>query len=332
MIREYFLHWRQAWNRFWFTPADPIVLGLLRILVGSMLFYTQLVWSLGLDAFLGADGVLPESYRYYLFDQSNWAWSHFDWIRGAWAVWTVHVLGLVVVALWMVGFRTRWTGWLSFLLAVSYANRATGAQFGLDQVSCFLCLYLALGNSGASFSMDRWLSARRVIRRAGQGSEPRLSRLVNSASEKDTLSNVALRLIQVHMCVVYLFAGLGKLQGESWWNGEAIWGALASYEYQTLDLTWLASQMWVVNVLTFVTLAWEVSYAFLIWPRLTRPVFLIIAVMVHLGIGLAMGMMTFGLIMIYGNGAFVRPEWIRALVGRKKSVTNAGSVVVHSRA
>ena len=314
MIRNYLGQWKEAWNWFWFKPADPIVLGLMRILVGSMLLYTHLVWSLGLDTFFGADGILPESYRYYLFDQSSWAWSHFDLAAGPTAMWLMHGFGLFVIALWMIGFKTRWTGWLSFLLAVSYANRATGAQFGLDQINCFLCLYLALGNSGASFSLDRWWSTRNASRRAGEGSGRLRSRLMNGPDEKDTISNIAIRLIQVHMCVVYLFAGLGKLQGDSWWNGEAIWGALASYEYQTLDMTWLADHMWLVNVITLITLAWEVSYAFLVWPPLTRPIYLIMSVLVHLGIGLAMGMLTFGLIMIYGNLAFLKPKWIRWVV------------------
>ncbi len=180
--------------------------------------------------------------------------------------------------------------------------------------------------------MDRWWLIRNGGERAGQGSGPALSRLMNPPSQKDTISNIAIRLIQVHMCLVYLFAGLGKLQGDSWWNGEAIWGAIASYEYQTLDLTWIAGHMWLVNVLTLITLAWEVSYAFLIWPRLTRPIYLLIAVVVHLGIGLAMGMLTFGLIMIYGNLAFVRPEFLRALGGAKMSATKPGTVVVRSRA
>ena len=42
-----------AWDRFWFTPAAPQSLALIRILAGAMLFYTHLVWSLDLVAFLG---------------------------------------------------------------------------------------------------------------------------------------------------------------------------------------------------------------------------------------------------------------------------------------
>ncbi len=49
-----------GWNRFWFTPADPATLGAIRIFAGAMLFYTHLVWSLDLRAFLGrAAGCRP---------------------------------------------------------------------------------------------------------------------------------------------------------------------------------------------------------------------------------------------------------------------------------
>ena len=122
-------------------------------------------------------------------------------------------------------------------------------------------------------------------------------------------NRIATRLIQIHLCIVYAFAGLGKLGGEFWLNGEAVWGALASYEYQSIDMTWLAGHMTLIAVMTLASLIWEVTYAALIWPKLTRPIVLAIGVMVHIGIGAAMGMMTFGLIMLVANVAFIEPEW-----------------------
>ena len=51
-----------GWNRFWFQPADPATLGLIRILAGAMLLYTHLVWSLDLASVLWSDGWLsPEA-------------------------------------------------------------------------------------------------------------------------------------------------------------------------------------------------------------------------------------------------------------------------------
>lgn len=301
-LRGYVAQWTALWNRFWFAPQDPMILGLLRILVGSMVFYTHLVWSLDLETFFGGDqAILPTAYRSTLGVGSSYLWSHFDWFGGS-SIWPVHLVGLVIMALFMFGLWTRVTGVLSALLLISYANRSTGAQFGLDQINGFMMLYLAIGPSGQALSLDRWLANRK-----GQGRGVGDS----GAHANSVLANISVRLMQVHLCIVYFFAGMGKLQGEFWWNGQAIWGAIANYEYQTVDLTWLAEYMWLVNAATYTALLWEVCYPFLVWPKLTRPIFITMAVLVHLGIGLGMGMMTFGLIMVYANLSFVSSSWLR---------------------
>jgi hypothetical protein len=284
----------------------------MRILVGSMLLYTHAVWTLELETFFSAASAIPTSYRTMLYEGSRAAWSHFDWSDSAYWLWGSHAVALVAMFLFTIGFWTRWTGVLSFLFVVSYANRATGALFGLDQINAFLTLYLVIGSSGSNLSWDAW--RRRRSASVGLDEKTKLKKLFG---DDDVLSNIATRLIQLHLCVVYLFAGLGKLQGTYWWNAEAIWGSLASYEYQSIDMTWIAGQMWLVNLLTYVAVAWEVSYPFLIWPKLTRPIYLLLAVAVHVGIGLCMGMLTFGLIMIYGNLAFVPPKFIRQVLSRR---------------
>src|SRR6185369_2148811 len=126
--------------------------------------------------------------------------------------------------------------------------------------------------------------------------------------------NIAVRLLQLHMCVIYLFGGIGKARGEAWWDGTAMWLALASLEYQSLDLVWLVRYPWLLALLTHVTVFWETFYCFFVWPKLTRPICLILAVFVHGGIALALGMKTFGLAMLIGNLAFVYPEYARATI------------------
>jgi hypothetical protein len=56
----------------------------------------------------------------------------------------------------------------------------------------------------------------------------------------------------------------------------------------------------------------------LVWPRLTRPLALAMAVPVHLGIGLAMGMMEFGLAMITANMAFLSAAAFQSLWPRSR--------------
>lgn len=292
----YVRQWVDGWNRFWFTPADPAVLGVMRLLAGAIIFYTHLVWGCELRTFFGSEGVLPADYRAQLVDGTSWMWSHFDWLPGDGWLWPAHGVALAIMFCFMIGLATRVTGVLTALLVISYANRATGVQFGLDQINGFLALYLGFGPSGQTWSVDRWLLRWRAGR-AGQGTI--------AAVAPTVWANVAIRMVQVHLCVVYLFAGMGKLQGETWWNGLAIWGAVSSLEYQTWDLTWLAGHLALVNLLTFGTLAWEVCYPFLVWHRLMRPIMIGMAVAVHLGIGLTMGMLTFGMIMVVANIAFL---------------------------
>lgn len=308
LVRAYFRELGQAliagWDRFWFTPSDPATLGLIRLLGGAMLFYTHLVWSLELEAFFGPKGWVDPAAFAEQAEELRYAWSYFYWIQSPTVLWTVHVVALVVFALLTLGLFTRVVSILAFLITVSYTNRAWFALFGLDDINAMLAMYLMIGPSGEAFSLDRWLA-----RRQGRAGETRTS----------VTANIAIRLMQVHMCVIYLFSALGKMMGESWWDGTAIWGAIGNLEYQSIDMTWLAHWPLWGAVMTHTTVAWELSYPVLVWPRLTRPLVLAMAVPLHLGIALFLGMMTFGLVMLIANLAFVSPWVVRAMLDRSAS-------------
>lgn len=312
MIREYFRElWAsatQGWNRFWFTPSDAATLGAIRVMTGAMLVYTHGVWGLKLTQFFGNDGVLPTELARGMHNQRVWAWSHLYAIQSPGLLWFAHLTAMVILVLFTIGFSTRVTSILSYLITVAYAHRAVGALFGLDQVNAFLAMYLAVGASGDAYSVDSWLQGRRTG---------------THAIRKSTSATIGQRLIQIHMCIVYLFAGLGKLQGEFWWDGTALWGAFANFEYQTLDMTWVCSYPIIVNLLTQITLAWEIGYIAIVWPRLLRPVVITLSVPLHLGIAVCMGMTTFGLIMIVGNLSFVSPALTRSIFGPRAAAGSA---------
>lgn len=291
-----------GWNRFWFTPGDIATLAVLRICAGAMLFYTHLVWTKELDAFFGPAGYIPtEAAQTFYGDSFPYAFSYLWSLTSPTALWSAHLAGLVVSAMFTVGLFTRVTGVLNFLVAVSYANRAVGALFGLDQINVMLATYLMLAPCGDAYSVDRLLAARRA------------GRLLPAAAPTVS-ATIATRLIQLHMCIIYFFAGLGKLQGESWWYGDALWGAAANLEYQTVDLTWLAYYPTLTAALTQGTAYWELFFCVLVWPRITRPLTMFVALPLHLSIGICMGLMTFGLIMPVGVMSFVDPRFMRRLV------------------
>jgi hypothetical protein len=175
-----------------------------------------------------------------------------------------------------------------------------------------LLLYLTIGGSGQALSADRWLATRRL----GAGA----SRPAPSAA-----ANLALRLMNVHMCVIYFFAGIAKLRGESWWDGTAMWRAFANLEYQSADMTWLAWHPRIVNLATHVPVLWEISFPFLIWRPRFRPLMLTGAVALHVGIGACLGMWTFGLIMLVGCSSFLPDEVVRRLAAASSRPGTAGA-------
>lgn len=300
------------WDRFWFTPVDPATLSLIRVFAGAMLLYTHGVWSLKLESFFGADGwLMPDAV--HEFHREMHTWSYFWWLRTPGQLWGAHLAAIVVFAMLTVGLFSRVVAPLAAIATLSYIQRVPGALFGLDQINALLAIYLCLGPCGARYSFDHWLAKRR-----GVG-------LV--AVEPSIAANIAIRLIQLHMCVIYLFAGTSKLMGLAWWNGFAMWLALGNYEYQSLDMTWLAHWPRTVSLLSHVTIFWETFYCLLIWSKRWRPVMLILAILLHMGIAICLGMMTFGLVMLIGNLAFVSPLLVqRMLAGR------GGAVAPQSRA
>jgi hypothetical protein len=295
--RGWLADWAAAWSGFWFTPSDPLPLAVIRIATGLILTWSCAVWLLDADAFFGDRGWLRPDQVWRVNDQP-WQWSGYFVASSPTMIRAVAGISLVAAILLTIGLATPLAAVVSFLGLVTAANRAPLNVFGLDDTLGMLLVPLLIGPSGARLSVDRLLAGPG----RGRGGEPSIR------------ATIALRLLQVHLCVVYLFSGAGKLFGASWWEGTALWGAIANDRYRTLDLRGLAGHPLVVNALTLVTLWWEVSYAALVWPRLTRRLCLALAVLVHLGIGLAMGMMEFGLAMIAANLAFVPASTLSSLL------------------
>lgn len=289
-----------VWDRFWFAPSDPAVLSAIRVLTGMLLLWTHTVWTFDLLAFFGADGWFPPE----MVDRQTAgriALGFFDLTQAPWAVWTFHVLSLIAFFLLTIGWFSRIAAVWSFVAALSYAQYVTpGAFFGLDKINCLLVTYVMLGPCGARYSLDRLLNLRR-------GSvDPDADAVPGSWT-----ATVAIRLIQLHLCVIYLFGGLGKLQGNLWWTGEAIWLSVANVEYRSFNMTWMADWLWLAELLAHATVFFELFYCCLIWNRWTRPLVLLTAVGVHGFIGLGMGMPEFALAMLVANMAFLSTGFVR---------------------
>jgi uncharacterized membrane protein YphA (DoxX/SURF4 family) len=298
-----------AWNRFWFTPMRPHTLCVIRLCTGAMLLYCHLVLAKDLMSFVGPNAwinnELAEQLHDGAFGASDWARSYLWYLDDPFHLKVHHIVTLSVTAMFMIGFATRLTAPVALFLQLMYLHRLTGALFGLDQIVTYLTLYLAITPCGACFSVDAWLGRRLAAARR----RSRLLRWWLPDGSPSIAANVGTRLLQLHLCVIYLFGGLSKARGETWWGGEAVWLAIANYEYQSMDMTWLSQYPAVISGLSNLTLFWEIFYCALVWPRVTRPIVLAMAVAVHGGIALVLGMATFGTMMIVANAIFL-PPWI----------------------
>lgn len=219
----------RGWNAFFFTPASPTSLGCLRVAVGLLAFWSLLVFGLDLRDYFGSNGWAdPELMRSI---QRPLAWSFWFsvsdvWLRPVWC------LCLAVLALYTLGIMSRVTAVLSWVIVVSTARRAPIALFGFDQVLSMLTFYLAVtGTSGQAVSLDRfwrrWRQARSAIRARpalpqARGASRRVAPDDPAEPPLSISANLALRLIQLHLVVIYGMAGLSKLQGPSWWTGTAL--------------------------------------------------------------------------------------------------------------
>ena len=294
-----------SWHRFWFQPSDPLPLCVLRILVGTMLLYTHGVWGLDLAGFFGPAGWNNAGVLQSL-QEGSMSWSAWWWIPQS-AESAFHYGCLVVLLLFCIGCFTRITAVLAWAITVSYAHRSMLANFGLDQINAMLTFYLMLAPCGARLSVDRWWRAKKQ----------------RSVVSPHAAATLATRLIQVHLCVIYVWAGLSKLQGSAWWTGDAVWQVIANHEYQSLDVTWMAHYPIVLQLATHGVLLFELTFPFAMLHHRTRTLALLFGAAMHLGIGMFLGMWTFGLVMIMAYISFVDAEslravacWLRSVVGR----------------
>jgi hypothetical protein len=269
-------------------------------------------------------------------------WSIWFHVTDPTAMAVVHALVVAFSICYMVGFCTRISTALLWFGSLSYIHRNPTILFGVDTMMTIILFYLMFSPCGAYFSFDRvigkwWATAKpgvvawwyRLLGRTAPADlappEPVPDKPLPSVS-----ANVATRLLQIHVCIIYLMAGLSKLQGGGWWRGEAIWLCLGNYEFAPMQfelymdfLRFLGSNRLLYDAFMtasgLFTLVFEIGYAFLIWRPSLRWIFLAAAILLHGGIGLFLGLKTFSLMMLVLNMAFLRKEeayWIFNFVSR----------------
>jgi hypothetical protein len=339
-ISKYFAEFSESigrgWNRFWFTPADPLPLSVLRILTGLVSLYYLASFGSDLVRWFGPGGLLPAETMQRLLGVSEYspveqqdAVFHFSYLyftNSPSALWVMHALGMLVVVLFTMGLLTRVTSVLSLVVVLAYVHRGPIIAGPLEPVLTMVLFYLCLGPAGTYFSIDgllrRWRASQNTVLNSGHKHTP----------DKSVAAGVVLRLLQVHLAALYVTMALTKLAGPPWWDGEAVWWLIAHTETRLVDLTFLHRSPYLLDAWTHAIILFELSFPLLIWNRLARPLLLVVAVVMWSSLALITGLVAFCAMMLVANLAFVSPEAMRSVCSAccrsRDEIPAAGKVAV----
>src|SRR5262249_25159147 len=158
-----------------------------------------------LHDYLGSDGwAEPSAIR---MAQRSLAWSFWFLVGDAWLR-TVWIACLAILAFFTLGLFSRWTAVLTWVIVISTVRRVPIALYGFDQVISPMAFYLALtGASGQAVSLDRFLRRWRQARWAAAApirSGRRVTPEEPAVPPATVSANLALRLIQLHLVMIYL--------------------------------------------------------------------------------------------------------------------------------
>lgn len=213
----------------------------------------------------------------------------------------------------LFGFQTKISAFICLFIHLMVFNGYNLLAFGFDGFLFSLLFYTLIFPVEKVFSLDQ-LFSRKV------------------QTVKRSQLNLYLRVLQIHLCVVYFTAGFSKLGGQEWMNGTAIWQAINQPQFYT-GLTpfikSLASYPWVSAALTWGTLAIELFFPLLVWIRWRKmqASLLIGVILMHVFIGVVMGLQMFAWIMIvfdlsaFGGVLFRKPNLRFLAIFDRKSNT-----------
>ncbi len=314
LIQDYFSRlskgFGQGWNRFWFTPSDPWTVSVLRVVAGVAAVLYLAAYSFGLAEWFGPQGWLPVQTVQSVMETTPgegaaYQYSYLNVIDSPGLLWTVHAAGILVAALFAAGLFTRVTAVLTLIVVLSYIHRAPVLSAQFEPILAMMVFYLCFAPCGRYLSLDRWRKQRGATAVEADRSDA-----------PSWAATVSLRLIQIHLAGLYLLMGLSKLGAVTWWEGGATWWLMAQSQSRLVDLTFLRSNVILINAWTHALVLFELTYGVLIWNRLARPLLIAVSVVMWLLTALVTGLIGYCLLMIAAGAAFVPAGvWRRVLGG-----------------
>jgi hypothetical protein len=275
------------WNTFWFEADSAQRIHLFRLIFGLTLFGFYLSRTVDLEFFYTDSGILhlnviPEVVP------TRFRFSVLDYFQGIFSLYFFHSLFLVSLLTMAFGIFPRISAGVALLLHLSFLHRNMTIAYGVDSISSFFLFCLI-------FSCSK-------IRKGA------------------LFESMALRFLQIQVCVIYAYSGLEKLRGVLWWKGEALWYALANYQIARFDFSWLAHAPLLIVFGTYSTLLWEIYFPVIVWIKPIRKYVLLFGIILHFGIAVTVQIPFFALLMISSYILFLDSKELIALSKIYKSL------------
>jgi len=294
----------RAWSAIWFQDSPTVPLEIVRIGVGAAVLFHYGMGTPFLFDLWGDHGWMPPDVA-QAYIAGPWMQSIFYYFTAPWQWIAFHAAFLFCCAALVAGWRTSWVKWIVLLGQISYDHRNLTIVYGADSIVACLLFILCLAPVGRAMSLDRVRAVRAAKRANLEATLPPYT---------SPWAGACIRLMQIQMAVLFFYSATDKLRVEEWWNGDAVWLALSTYEfYHPTLLHFLAQQFWLVNVATYSTVVIELAFPFLIWQRATRPYLLAGAVFLHLLFFFLLRLIYFSFVMTVGHMSFLYPDWLHRL-------------------
>jgi len=225
---------RSAIARFIAAPASPLPFGVLRIGLGLVLLVQALSVVPYLADAYGTHGLIQSALVDRLVPPLTPRVGWFVAVLAAIGVDEVvairlfFALHLGAVLAFTAGWRSRLAAVLTWATFVMLTTSGPLYTYGVDRfirIALFYCMFAPIG---AALSCD-------VVAGRTSGAPTAAARLW-------------LRVLQVHLMVVYFASGIEKASGAQWWNGEALWRSMMRHDLGTLDFGWVASVPWLARI------------------------------------------------------------------------------------
>jgi hypothetical protein len=297
----------ERWRRFWLTLEDPRPIGLFRIVFAFLCICNiNDLWEY-FDFLFTDEGIfLSDAARqqfasgqfrgfgeggdepYGFFD----AGGVLEYLKGNrysllyfWdtprAMWIQMIAFYLVAVAFMVGWKTRLMGVLTFLLMNSFFVRNQLFWEGTELVYRVFFFYLLLARSGHAYSVDNWLRCRK-LRREGRLSErdgPGGGAGLAPTPEQPRGLEAVYRLIPtwprmlmvLNLGVLYCYTGTVK-NGAVWSNGDALYYALNMDHFHRFYPQEASSILGtnLFRLATWITHWWEALFPLMIVGMITR--------------------------------------------------------------